>query len=64
MNKDQKWRLTFMGPRFMTLTTSQSRGKGQPFQQMALRQLNIQEEKKKNGHPTAPYVQNTIPGEL
>lgn len=53
-----------MGPRFMTLTTSQSRGKGQPFQQMALRQLNIQEEKKKNGHPTAPYVQNTIPGEL
>ena len=20
--------------------------------------------KKKNGHPTAPYVQNTIPGEL
>ena len=51
MNKDQKWRLTFMGPRFMTLTTSQSRGKGQPFQQMALRQLNIHRGKKKKWTP-------------
>ena len=52
-----------MGPRFMTLTTSQSRGKGQPFQQIELRQLNIHRGKK-NGHPTALYVQNSIPGEL
>ena len=64
MNKGQKWRLTFAGPRFMTLMTSQSRGKGQPFQQMELGQLNIHRGEKKNGHPTALCVQNSIPGEL
>lgn len=31
---------------------------------MELRQLNIHRGKKKNGHPTALYVQNSIPGEL
>ena len=36
-----------MGPQFMTLMTSQSRGKGQPFQQMELGQLNIHRGEKK-----------------